>query len=189
MPYSALYLVRQWIHYASVYAWVSSPAEYEKLGFFWETTSGFIPVFNAIWFDSGYMTVSVYEAVSLVTVHLALCSFVVYVAVHKTAEIPQLQFITAVDTPFVAQKQILMVQTIQPFLDIAVAVRFLTVDVSVVLVVQILRCRCGEDFLAPTVQLAEKIVACRKLQLFRSCSSSWSSTSLSRRSACSPLSR
>ena len=68
----------------------------------------------------------------------------------------------------------------QPFLEIAVAVRFLSVDVPVVLVVQILRWRCGEDFLAPTVQLAEKIVARRKLQFFRSCSSSWSSTSLSR---------
>ena len=31
-------------------------------GFFWETTSGFIPVFSAMWFDSGYMSVSVYEA-------------------------------------------------------------------------------------------------------------------------------
>ena len=38
--------------------------------------------------------------VLLVTVHLTLCSFVVYVAVHKTAEIPQLQFITVVDTSF-----------------------------------------------------------------------------------------
>ena len=111
---------------------------------------------------------------------LMCCIMAVYVAVHKTADIPQLQFITVVDTPFVAQKQILMVQTIQPFLEIAVAVRFLTVDVPVVLVVQVLRCRCGEDFLAPTVQLAEKIVARRKLQMFRSCSSSWSSTSLSR---------
>ena len=49
----------------------------------------------------------------MVTVYLALCSFVVYVAVHKTAEIPQLQFITVVDTSFVAQRQILMVQSIQ----------------------------------------------------------------------------
>ena len=42
-----------------------------------------------------------------------------------------------------------MVQTIQPFLGITVAVRFLIVDVSVVLVVQILTCRCGEDSLLP----------------------------------------
>ena len=111
---------------------------------------------------------------------LMRCIMAIYVAVHKTAEFPQLQFITVVNIPFVAQKQILMVLTIQPFLENAVAVRFLTVDVPVVLVVQILRCRCGEDSLAPTVQLAEKFVACRKLQLFRSCSSSWSSTSLSR---------
>ena len=49
----------------------------------------------------------------MVTVHLALCSFVVYVAVHKTADFPLLQFITVVDTSFVAQRQILMVQSIQ----------------------------------------------------------------------------
>ena len=55
-----------------------------------------------------------------------------YVVVHITAEIPQLQFITVVDTSFVAQRQILMVQTVHLFLEIAVAVRFLTVDVSVV---------------------------------------------------------
>ena len=73
----------------------------------------------------------------------------VLVAVHKTADFPQLQFITVVDTPFVAQKQILMVQTIQPFLGITVAVRLLIVDVSVVLVVQILTCSCGEDSLVP----------------------------------------
>ena len=29
--------------------------------FFWELTSGFIPVFSAIWFDNGYMFLSVYE--------------------------------------------------------------------------------------------------------------------------------
>ena len=45
---------------------------------------------------------------------LALCSFVVYVAVHKTADYSaKLQFITVVhDTSFVAQRQILMVQSI-----------------------------------------------------------------------------
>ena len=42
----------------------------------------------------------------------------VHVAVHKTAEIPQLQFITVVDTSFVAQRQILMVQTIQLIIEI-----------------------------------------------------------------------
>ena len=56
--------------------------------------------------------------VLLVTVHLALCSFVVYVAVHKTAEIPQLQSVQVVDTSFVAQRQILMVQTIQLIIEI-----------------------------------------------------------------------
>ena len=68
-----------------------------------------------------------------------------------------------------------MVQIIQPFLEIAVAVRFLIVDVSVV--------PLWRRLSSPAVQLAEKIVACRKLQLFRSCSSSWSSTSLLRRRA------
>ena len=102
---------------------------------------------------------------------LMLCIMAVYVAVHKTAEIPQLEFITVVDTPFVAHKQILMVQTIQPFLEIAVAVSFLC-----------LSCRFSGAAAEKTffVQLAEKIVARRKLQLFRSCSSSWSSTSLLR---------
>ena len=48
-------------------------------GFFWETTSGFIPVFSAVWFDSGYMCLSVYGGVGLlVAMHLALCSFVVF---------------------------------------------------------------------------------------------------------------
>ena len=35
-----------------------------------------VSVFSAIWFDNGYMTVSVFEAGFSVTVHLALCSFV-----------------------------------------------------------------------------------------------------------------
>ena len=34
-------------------------------GFFWETTSGFIRVFSAVWFDSGYMCLSVYGGVEL----------------------------------------------------------------------------------------------------------------------------
>ena len=34
-------------------------------GFFWETTSGFIPVFSTVWFDSGYMCLSVYGGVGL----------------------------------------------------------------------------------------------------------------------------
>ena len=59
---SSFCLLRQWIHYASVYASVSSPAEHDKLGFLRETTSGLISVFSAIWFDSGYMSVSVCEA-------------------------------------------------------------------------------------------------------------------------------
>ena len=33
--------------------------------FFQETTSGFIPVFSAFWFDSGYMCLSVYGGVGL----------------------------------------------------------------------------------------------------------------------------
>ena len=35
--------------------------EVEEIGIFWETTSGFIPIFSAIWFDSGYMS-AVYVA-------------------------------------------------------------------------------------------------------------------------------
>ena len=31
-------------------------------GFSWEVTSGIIYVFSTLWFDSGYMSVSVYEA-------------------------------------------------------------------------------------------------------------------------------
>ena len=49
-----------------------------------------------------------------------------------------------------------MVQTIQPFLGITVAVRFLIVDVSVVLVVQILTCRRGcKSFLEVGVHVPE----------------------------------
>ena len=48
---SSLCLVRQRIHYASVYALVSSLADFVEM-----------VVFSAIWFDSGYMLVLVYEA-------------------------------------------------------------------------------------------------------------------------------
>ena len=34
-------------------------------GFFWELTSGFISVFRAIWFDNGYMCLSVYGGFGL----------------------------------------------------------------------------------------------------------------------------
>ena len=34
-------------------------------GFFWEITSGFLPVIGAIWFDSGYMCLSVYGDLGL----------------------------------------------------------------------------------------------------------------------------
>ena len=38
-----------------------SPGEY-KSWIFWEMSSGIIPVFSTLWFDSGYMLASVYEA-------------------------------------------------------------------------------------------------------------------------------
>ena len=68
-----------------------------RIRIFWGTTSGFIPVFSAIWFDSGCMSVLVYEAcfpgdsapraVFLRGFQaLVRCIMAVYVAVHKTAE-------------------------------------------------------------------------------------------------------
>ena len=38
-----------------------SPREY-KFWIFWEMASGIIHVFSTLWFDSGYMSASVYEA-------------------------------------------------------------------------------------------------------------------------------
>ena len=74
------------------------PAEYEKLLFFWKMTS-----------DNGHTTVPVFEADFAVDSAPRAVFLRVLVAVHKTADFPQLQFITVVDTPFVAQTQILMV--------------------------------------------------------------------------------
>ena len=66
-----------------------------------------VSVFSAIWFDNGYMTVSVFEAGFAGDSAPRAVFLRVFVAVHKTADFPQLQFITVVDTPFVAQKQTL----------------------------------------------------------------------------------
>ena len=72
-----LRLVRHWIHVFCCFLWFCGPlylaAACSMLvlpeecggGFFWETTSGFIPVFSTIWFDSGYMCLSVYRGVGL----------------------------------------------------------------------------------------------------------------------------
>ena len=94
------------------------PAEYGKFLFFWKMTSGMVSVFSAIWFDNGYMTVSVFEAGFSGDSAPRAVFLRVFVAVHKTTDFPQLQFFTVVDIPFVAQTQILMVQTIQPFLGL-----------------------------------------------------------------------
>ena len=70
-------LVRQWIHVLRCLVWFCGPlflvATCSVLvlreecggGFFWETTSGFVPVFSTILFDSGYMCLSVYGGVGL----------------------------------------------------------------------------------------------------------------------------
>ena len=67
-----LRLVRQWIYVLRCLVWFCGPLYLAATcsvlvlpGFFWETTSGFIPVFSAIWFDSGYMCLSVYGGVGL----------------------------------------------------------------------------------------------------------------------------
>ena len=39
-----------------------SPVECQTFGFSWEFASGNIYVFSTLWFDSGYMSASVYEA-------------------------------------------------------------------------------------------------------------------------------
>ena len=119
-----LRLVRQWINVLRCLVWFCGPLYLaatcsvlvlpEECGgrFFWETTSGFIPVFSAIWFDSGYMCLSVYGGVGLAGCDLPRAVFLrgfqalmrcimagmdqqepVCGAVQKTAESPQLQFI------------------------------------------------------------------------------------------------
>ena len=53
--------VRDWSVFASVFVSVASPEEYEKIGIFRETSSGFILILSALWFVSGYMS-AVFEA-------------------------------------------------------------------------------------------------------------------------------
>ena len=80
-------------------------------GLFWETASAFIPVFSTIWFDSGYMCLSVYGGVGLAGCDAPRAVFLrgfqalmrcfmagmdqqeQFVSMPKTAESPQLQFI------------------------------------------------------------------------------------------------
>ena len=57
----------------------------------------------------------------------------------------------AVDTLFVPQKLISVVQSAQQIMEILQLLLILVVDVPVVRVVQVLRCLCGEDLGAPTV--------------------------------------
>ena len=70
----------------------------------------------------------------------------------KVVYVPVMQVVQVVDVPFVPQMLFPMVQSIQQFTEVPqLQYVFLVVDVPVVLVVQILRCRRGEDTRAPTV--------------------------------------
>ena len=102
-------------------------------GFFWELTSGFIPVFSANWFDNGYMCLSVYGGLGFAGCDALRAVLPLWFsgpdalhqgrygpkgglrrAVQKTVENPQLQFIKVVFLPVVVQRRILMVsQTIE----------------------------------------------------------------------------
>ena len=108
--------------------------EYEKIGIFLGGHIWISSVFSAIWFDSGYMCLSVYGGVGFAGCDAPRCVFLrgfsgpdalyhgrygpagtVYGAVHKTAEIPQFQFIMVVVIPVITQRQIFMVLVTKRF--------------------------------------------------------------------------
>ena len=87
-------------------------------GFFWRTTSGFIPTLSAAWLDSGYMFVSVHRGLGRVLqVPVVLQRRVRAVRTVQKPEIPQGSSSMVVDITVVAQSPFPLVQRPLRFLS------------------------------------------------------------------------
>ena len=117
--------------------------EKSVVGLFWVMTSGNIPVFSAYWFDTGYMSTSVYgglvslvprlcrqrQLVLLVSTHFAPCfllcsqalmSYIMAGMDQKDFLVsPQLQFVKVVPFPVVTQRPFPVVQLVWPTTEVS----------------------------------------------------------------------